>query len=371
MPDFEFQYQYQPDDLKAIREANSEIVFSPASNISAAATGFALGLLILGAAGQWLILLAAIFTGLLFLLIMAKRLNARSRGNREYQLRTIQFLDDRLIERTQACQSVKAWSVFEECVETDRHFLLRHYQRITAIPKRVIQESNIAACRDFLIGRIGVGDARFTVPEFEQWFSQPGIESTRFNWHPSDGREILSSRLKKFDPENRNRDATKMRYVVGLIIIVIGLGFLSWPIVRRIAQGGNWIQLLDAFRTPIVCLLAVSAPFMATRFWRKIKNYQSMNQTIRMPEEEVRLGLSADKLMVGYAGAVSRYDVEGISSVYLGLKFVGFQIDTGPISVIPIRAFANVEQARSFLRRLGSNAQKQPEIRDHERATDQ
>ena len=354
MQQFEFQYQYQPDDLRAIRDANSEVVFSPASSISAAAAGFAACLLVLGAAGAWWVLVTVIGIGIVFIFMLAKRLNAQSRGNREYHFRRLMLLDHCVVETTDGSESRKSWNAFEECVETNHHFLLRHYQRIIALPKRVVQPDQMDGCRQFILQRIG--DDRYgDLAEFSQWFSMSHLEIFRFHWTQDDARAIHSDGLKEFgavEPDPSSQAGPVVTLFCALLVFLFFLVGFAWMTSSPQRQA----QLPDIIGQALICVFAVSLPFLTTWLWRKRMQFAVGRQPIRTPDEEIWLADEGQFLVVGYPAAVARYEIAQLNKLYLGNSLIGFKRGSGPVNVIPIRALGNLAQAQDLLRSLHKRA---------------
>lgn len=356
---FEFHYQYQPDDLRAIRQANSEVIFSPANSLSAAAIGFALAMLILGAIGAWIILWVVLAAGLVVLVVFARKLNAQSRGNREYQLRQLQLHDQCLVEISGNSETRKSWDVFEEVIQTDHHIMLRHYQRIIAIPKRVIESTQMEACLDFIKERVGEKNSG-PLPEFSQWFSAAGSNVFRFTWNSSDKASIRAGQLKRFDDagtstsEALNRSALStwvvwlLASVVVFLILFIGPGNLNM-------DGNHLIQI--AIKA-LICIFALTVPLLAIWIWRRYTMSIMRKMDIRIPEETIGVADTGEFLVVGYEGAVSKYDTGEITALYLGSDLIGFRIGTGPVNVIPVRAFGDLAGARRFLSDLRRNSHR-------------
>ena len=353
MQHFEFHYQYQPDDLKAIREAGSAPVFSPAGDISAAATGFAIGLLVLGAVGAWFVLCCAVVVGVLTLFVLAHRLNANSRANREYQLRTVQFFDHCIIEKTRNSESVRSWRVIDECIETDSHFLLRYYHRTMAIPKRVIPVPDSESFRVFLNACLQNKESVNRVSEFDAWLSKPGLKIFKFSWHPDDQRAIVKTGLSRVSQKSTSQiRGSPMTGWLGPILLLAGILILSFAFQKKYllpSDRGNWSQLVQ---TLLVYLLAFSAPWVSLWGWRKYIKILRLKDKTPMPKEEISLAAVEGNLVVGYPHAVSRYEFDETASWYVGPELIGFQLGFGPVNVLPVRAFGGSDQARIFLQQM-------------------
>ncbi len=133
-----FQYQYTPSDLKAIRDAQDRIYYSPGTTISVWALGLAICLLVLAAVGSWSVLSGMGTFAAIFVVFYVYVLTRKSVGNRESLVRKLALDERGVIESYLNSEFHRTWSSFQKANEADDHFLLSHYETVLAIPKRVV-----------------------------------------------------------------------------------------------------------------------------------------------------------------------------------------------------------------------------------------
>ncbi len=353
MENLQFQFQYDARDLQAIRSVNGLSRVSPGTTITVWIFGLFLCVLMLAAMGAWSMVLVVIVVFVAFLVFHICRSNGRRLGDREYHLRSLTLSNRGVHEMSGDSEFEKSWSAFQEFYETNDHFLLRHYDKLTALPKRVVSAEQLPVCRDLFRQRIVAASetsATDEVPSFQAWFNLPTRTPVyRFRWHPADAQDLASARLQPFDSHHPVlvQDDRTASHRGGLVLILM-IGLLLIIMVWVQLRGG--IRLASAVNM-ILFPVAISIPFLVAYGWWKYTAGLASQREPRIPDAEIQVALSDSALLIGYAQAVARYSLQDISSFYFGERFIGFRPHHGPIYVIANRAFGGSDRAFEFLRR--------------------
>jgi uncharacterized protein YneF (UPF0154 family) len=346
MQEYRFQFQYDPNDLKAIRSASGLVYFSPATTITIWACGFAICLLMLGAIGSWTVLTVVVIVAMFFLVFYVNGANRRSRGDREYLIRTLTLTETGVSESFGHSFFEKAWDAFEEFQETRDHFLLRHFEKVTALPKRVIPEDQLGPCRKLINERMGKNSTA-ALKSFDDWFgSETKTRIFRFRWTDEDVQHLMSEQLRVFDrsgSEVKSSSNSKFSRVFGTLILLAGVFLLMLALPGgRLRDASSWVSIL-------LFPVAISIPFVVAYLWWKYTNKVLKNRNPRIPTDEIHVTLNDTDLLIGYTKAVARYSLQDISSFFISDRFIGFRPHNGMIHVVANHAFGGPDQAVEFL----------------------
>ena len=343
MPRFEYEFQFSPNDLKSIRDFSGIVRFSPATSITVWSIGFTVCLLILGAIGYWSVLWMLMFSAIIFVSWYVKRLNRRSFADREYFVRSIALTDAGVIEKFGDSMFEKSWDAFEEFAETPEHFFLRHFEKITTVPKRVVPADELDDCREFLEQQTAVSGER-TVAKFSDWFcSESRFPVYSFRWSQSDVDRLAVSRLVVYDRTSFQGIAThsldRLSFVVAMLIL-FAVGLMIF--FNSIDPNVDWLRAL-------LFPVAIAVPFVVALAWWKYTS-KAARKTPRIPDEDIFVTLSESDLLIGYPKAVAKYSWNDINTFYYSDNFIGFRHNHGLIHVVANHAFGGTSEAIEFLR---------------------
>lgn len=347
MTEFQYQFQLDPNDLKAIRDASGVVRFSPGTSITVWATGFVVCLLILGVIGSWEMIGMMLFMGFLFLSWYVKRLNRRSIGDREFFTRTVTFSETGVVEEFGDSMYEKSWSAYEQFEDGPAHFLLRHFEKMTTVPKRVVPAEELEPCKEFIGHQLQDPETR-TVARFYEWFqSESRFSIFKFRWREEDISKLGFARLhvynSQFDEEIDNSKSHRMPLFVAMVVL-IAIGAMVFTNATGAQPGGpSWLRL-------ILFSVAIGFPFVVALAWWKYTVNVSRSRTPRIPDEEISVTVDESCLMIGYPQAVARYQWSDISTFHYNDEFIGFRPKHGMIHVIANRAFGGQGEAMEFLR---------------------
>ena len=344
MSEFKFQFQYDPTDLKAIRDANGTVVYSPATTMTAWAAGFSIALMILAANGMWAVLLVVVVCALVFILFYVSSLSRKSFADREYRVRTLTLNETGVTEGFGSSLFEKSWSAFEEMLETPRHFLLRHYEKITALPKRVMAEDQLDECRDLIQQQMNPEESQ-RLSRFEEMFNTNGqFPIYRFRWQPEDTQSLHSARMQRYgeyDVAEVGGVSVAGRFTV-MVFLWAGIALATFLL-------GQMYDLQQQAVRVMSFQVAIIIPFFVAFVWWRYMNVLSRNKTPRIPDEEILVTFNESDLMIGYSQAVARYSWQDIAGFYISKNFIGFQPAGGMVHVIAKRAFGDAQSALNFL----------------------
>ena len=325
----EFQYQYQPEDLLAIREAVNEVVFSPASKITATAVGIAGYTIVLGALGAWNTLFVVLIASMFGLYLLVRRLNQNRHVNQEYQFRNLQLMDQGIVESTPVVERRKSWSAFQELVETDAQFLLNHYQQVTVLPKRILPPGRIDSYRNFLQKQIGrqIGTGRKPpLPEFAHWI-QSTDQVFKFRWTESDRRDVQNASLRVFEDCSDKPDLGISLAAVLLVCVFL----ISWATSLSLDGMVDWTwnqpHGWTHWQRLVLCVAALLLPLSTYWLFRAYTFHRAGESNFQWPDDEISLGQTQDCLIVGCENAVAKYDISCIKTLYLSHKTGRFSDD--------------------------------------------
>ena len=345
MTQFQFQFQYGPSDLKIIRDESGVVRFSPAASISVWATGFAICLMILGALDQWNILMALLFVAMIVLSWFVRRLNRVGMADREYLVRTITISDSGVVEEFANSMFEKSWSAFDDFIDAPGHLLLKHYEKVTAIPKRSIPPEELEACITYMHSKLN-SRLNDEVDKFSQWFeNECRFGKYSFRWSDTDIQLLQKEKMQLFrSVESDSSGRGRRSPILATFLILIAIGFLMLYFeFFNIGGPPHWDQVaLFAF--------ALGLPFaLALMWWKYTKNLVQQKKP-KIPDEEIQVTLSEEDLMIGYPKAVARYSLQDIVAFYHSERFIGFRPPTGMIHVIANHAFGGRPEAMAFLK---------------------
>lgn len=350
MSEFQYQFQLDPNDLKAIRDASGVVQFSPATSITVWATGFVVCLLILGVIGSWSMIGMMIFVGLLFVSWYVKSLNRRSLGDREFFTRRVTFTDTGVVEEFGDSMFEKSWDAYEQFEDAPAHFLLRHFEKITTVPKRVVPADEIEPCREFveqqMQNRGGQGDR--TVAKFDEWF-QPGSRFSifKFRWREEDITKLGFTRLQVYSSQHGgkvdNRKSNRQPLILAMVVLIAVAAMVFANATGPQANGQNWLRL-------ILFSVAIGFPFVVALAWWKYTVNVSRSRMPRIPDAEISVTVDESSLMIGYPQAVARYQWSDISTFHYSDDYIGFRPKQGIVHVIANHAFGSKAAALDFLR---------------------
>lgn len=348
MPKYQYQFQYDPTDRKAIREATGVVSYSPATTLNIWAIGFAICLLVLGASGAWTELVVLLVAATFFVAYYVNRLGRKSFADREYRVRTLTITDDSVLEEFGSSMFEKSWGAFEEFIETNEHLLLRHYEKITALPKRSIPRVEIEECKDFIDQKLAIAN-RDELRRFKEWFSSDGREfpAYSFRWQQDDIQKLSLARLQPFGKDPAEQTATNSSVMTRLVLTVVLL-----------AIAGTTMFVLNQFvfgvsnrlaSQLLYFVFAISIPFVFALIWWQYTARKTKNRKPRIPEEEIFVTVNEQELLIGYSRAVAAYNWCDISALFTGEDFIGFRPKGGIVHVIAVHAFGSFEKASEFL----------------------
>ena len=347
MSAFQFQFQYDPADLKAIREANETAIYSPATTISVWAAGLAVALLILGANGMWPVLFVVAACAAVFVTLYVSGLPRKSFADREYRVRTLTLSETGIVEEFGSSMFEKSWSAYEELNETELHFLLRHYEKVTAIPKRVISEGQLDDCRRYIQNHM----ARHEIQQLQRFdtmfLSNEPYDIHRFRWEAEDMVDLHRIKMQRFgesEATESGRSSTLRRFYL-MMLIYVGIALAMFVMSRYFSQTVE----VGALRI-LAFAVAIMLPFFVAYFWWRLTSSKASSRSPRIPDEEISITLNESDLMIGYREAIARYSWQDITGFYFSRDFIGFQPTGGMVHVIANRAFGGKENARDFWR---------------------
>ncbi len=347
MPELQFQFQYGPDDLKAIRTASGIVHHSPATTISVWICGLAVCLVTLGAIGYWSVLTVITVLGFSFLAFYVHRINRHSLTGVESEIHTLTLTDSKVTETVGHSHFEKSWDAFEEFLETDDHFQLRHYEKITLLPKRAIPDGELQACRTLIRERVGQNSS-ITLPRFDDWFQSGfGNPVYHFHWRDIDIEQLTRARLRPFNPLERDSSGLSGNQSIGTVLAALILtGFILLLFVVSTSASppkrANWLNIL-------VFPLAVCIPFAFAFAWWKYISRLAGKRLPRIPKDEIYVTHNDFGLLIGYPKAVAQYGWQDISAFYVGDRFIGFRPHNGLVHVIANQAFGGSPMAVDFL----------------------
>ncbi len=356
MPEFKFQYQYTPTDLKAIREASGIVERSPATKITVWSIGFAVCLLVLGIIGAWTVLLSIFVLAIFFVVFYVYRLGRIGFADRESRVRLVTLNETSVLEEFESSKFEKTWSAFDSFSETPEHFVFKHYEKVMVIPKRAIAAEQRLECSRFVTERMS--DAHESeLDYFHQWFSDPqNYKVFRFFWTQDDIDKMKMTKLQRFgngigEVAHIGFSLTKLLSSAAILLIVATTIF----VINDVAFGaGNQLaaQLL-------LFILAVSVPFVIASVWWKLTDKMfEKSSTARLPDQEICVTYNEDEMRIGYSQAIAKYHWGDISDLYYGDYFVGFRPVGSKVHVIANRAFGGKPAALAFLKLADSLRQQ-------------
>ena len=350
MQEFRYQFQYDPNDLKAIRDSSGVVRFSPATSITVWAAGFSVCLVILGALGAWAVLFALLMAAVVFLFFYVGRLNRQGMSDREYLVRTITITETGVVEEFANSMFEKSWSAFDEFIDVRDHLLLKHYEKITAIPKRAIPPSEIRECAEFVTERMKC-ESRIELERYSKWFeAESRFKRYRFQWQDADIHALASEKMERYQEGNSSSPPrSERRGALFTIFILIGVAFLMFYFARFGVVGRSevWAQIA-------LFAIAISLPIgVALLWWKYTQNVMSNSQP-KIPTEEICVAFDEEYLKIGYPMAIARYSFKDILAFYISERFIGFRPVTGMIHVIANHAFGGKPEAMSFLKMVNS-----------------
>lgn len=345
MAEFQFQFQYDPADLKVVRDSSGVIRFSPATTISVWASGFAICLIVLGALGQWNLISLLVVVSVLMLVWYVKVLNRRGMADREYLVRTITVSETGVVEEFANSMFEKSWSAFDTYRETPEHLLLKHYEKITAIPKRAIPPEQLQASADFIRSQMEA-ERSDRVAKYAQWFeAETKFRKYRFRWQDQDVACLEQEKMKLFcTAENAGLPVSGGSPILATVLILVAIAALFFYFHRYGAGGTGFIIPLALF------VFAIGLPFAVALLWWKYTKLAARKTQPKIPQEEITLTLDEENLLIGYPRAVARYALQDIVAFYHSERYIGFRPSTGMIHVIANRAFGGKPEAMAFLK---------------------
>lgn len=347
MTELQYQFQYCPVDLKAIRAASGIGQHSTATTISVWICGLAVCLVILAAIGYWSVLTVVTVLAFSFLTFYVRRINRPSPTGVETVVHTLTLTDAEVTETVGHSRFEKSWGAFEEAHETDDHFQLLHYEKITLLPKRAIPDGELESCRKLIRERVGQ-DLSEALPRFDDWFRIGfGNPVNHFHWHNADIEQLAKARLRPFKPadcHSRGLFSSQSKWRISLALIaagvVLSLFFVDVSAIE--VQRSIWFNVL-------VFLFAVGIPFAVTLAWWKYTKGLAGRRLPRIPRDEIYITHNDLGLLIGYPKAIAQYGWQDISRFYVGDRFIGFRPDDGLIHVIANHAFGGRQGAVEFL----------------------
>ena len=346
MTQFQYQYQYGPADLKVIRDESGVMRYSPATTISVWAIGFAVCLMILGAIDQWNVITALVITAVFSLIWYVQKLKRLGMADREYLVRTITISDSGVVEEFAHSMFEKSWSAFDEIVDGRDHLLLKHYEKITAIPKRSIPPEELDVCTTYIQSKVNVG-AKVELEKFSQWFGgESRFRRYSFRWTDSDIQLLHQQKMKLFQSNDSKASSgsDKGSPILATFLILVAIGFLmSYFRFFSVVGPKFWEQVtLFAF--------ALSLPFTVALLWWKFTQRTAQQRKPKIPNEEIQVTLDEESLMIGYPEAIARYSLQDVVAFYHSERFIGFRPSTGMTHVIANHAFDGKPEAMAFLK---------------------
>ncbi|MEM9411688.1 MAG: YcxB family protein [Planctomycetota bacterium] len=348
MPDFEFQFQYSPTDHQAIHHKLGHRQVTPGTTITVWAAGLAVCLLVLGAIGSWvsvaIVLLLAFAGGFNYVFW----LNRRTVNQRDSSFRTVEFSAEGVVEKFGDSISEKSWSAFDDVSESDDHFFLKHFEKVIAIPKRVIKREQIQLVSEYLKSN-WKPEVKLPLKNFSRWFVDHGSTSGqsriyRFRWHQGNLRHLNSVKLIQFDflttSESEARRSSGGSCLV-MVFVFVGISFLMAGFESLVRLG--WTRL-------ILFPVAVATPLLVAFAWWKYSESIIRNRKLKIPEDELFVYADNQGLKLGYTEAIAHYAWSDILGFYYSEEFIGFRPSTGMVHVISNEAFGGYAGAIEFLR---------------------
>ncbi len=348
-----FQYQYTPSDLKAIRDAQDRIYYSPGTTISVWALGLAICLLVLAAVGSWSVLSGMGTFAAIFVVFYVYVLTRKSVGNRESLVRKLALDERGVIESYLNSEFHRTWSSFQKANEADDHFLLSHYETVLAIPKRVVPIDQLDALRRLIARHVDGADSPRELTEYRDWFADDSnYPIYRFSWTDDDIQHIYESQLREFvRTKSIPVQAAPQRSRWLTLVVIFLLAFLGSFMAFYFAGEFAHTPAAQVWTKIVFVPVALACPFVLGYLWWKFTVKKTRETPFKIPRDEISVRLTDSHLLIGFPEAVSRYGWQDIKSFVYNEHFIGFCPKNGLIHVISNRAFGGCNQALEFLRK--------------------
>lgn len=259
------------------------------------------------------------------------------------------------------------WDYYDSFEQNESFYLLRRLDRFTAIPKRVIQDSQLDEFTTYCkqIGNeAGPGsEIKSAVPLFNEFFTTSNqFEIFQFAYQADDLTAAMSEQLQLVDLSNnrvssdstngKNSKPMPRQAVLGTFWLVVFGVVLLFVIsgLGQIPPSQQWTLWQFA-----CVVLAIILPFKLMKWlnlWFRAR--QKKRAPVRVPNQPISMRLMPSGWAIGNPQGCQFFDWRDVEAFYQNRFCLGFHTSNDLVQVIPRRIFSTQDASQQFLDRAVS-----------------